>query len=123
MTCRLRSYWRAFLRAARLFMAGSELLEAGGGTDAFLFSNGVMTDLNSLISPGSSFTLHRAASISNTGFIVGYGTNSAGQQDAFLLTPNTSPVPEASTTVSLGLLLGFGGFILAMRRPRRPQAR
>ena len=75
-----------------------------------------MTDLNTLIAPGSGFTLSRATGISDTGFITGYGLNSDGQTDAFLLTPQA--VPEASSTVSLGILLtlGIGGVLMSARR-------
>ena len=92
---------------------------AGGVYHAFLFSNGVLTDLNTLIAPGSGFTLESAYGISDTGFITGFGTNSSGQQDAFLLRPN-APVPEASSVVSLGLLLalGMGGLVVAARRKK-----
>ena len=92
---------------------------ASGADHAFLFSGGVLTDLNTLIAPGSGFTLVYAYGISDTGFISGYGINSSGQQDAFLLRPN-APVPEASSVVSLGLLLvlGMGGLVVAARRKK-----
>ena len=75
--------------------------------------------MNTLIAPGSGFTLVYAYGISDTGFISGYGINSSGQQDAFLLRPN-APVPEASSVVSLGLLLvlGMGGLVVAARRKK-----
>jgi probable HAF family extracellular repeat protein len=71
---------------------------------AFLFSGGVMTDLNSLIALGSGFTLEQANGISDTGYICGTGLSADGQEHAFLLTP----VPEASSVVSLGALLALG---------------
>lgn len=91
---------------------------AGGATRAFVFSNGVMTDLNTLIMPGSGFTLVQASGISNTGFITGSYENSNGRGGAFLLTPTANPVPEASSVVSLGLLLllGLGGMVVSRRR-------
>ena len=75
-----------------------------------------MTDLNSLIAPGSGFTLTEAKSISDTGYISGIGTNSLGETHAFLLAPKS--VPEASTTASFGLLivLGLGSLVVARRR-------
>ncbi len=87
---------------------------------AFLFSNGVMTDLNSLIAPGSGFILSTAEGISNTGFITGVGFDKGGQY-SFLLTPMNAPVPEASTTISFGLLLalGLGGVVVAGKRKRK----
>jgi choice-of-anchor C domain-containing protein len=57
---------------------------------AFLYSGGQMLDLNSLIAPGSGFTLMSASGISDTGYIAGVGMAPDGQQHAFLLTP----VPE-----------------------------
>ena len=92
---------------------------AGRANHAFLFSGGVLTDLNTLIAPGSGFELESAAGISDTGFITGYGYNSSGQINAFLLRPN-APVPEASSVVSLGLLLvlGMGGLVVAARRKK-----
>ena len=47
-------------------------------TTAFLFSNGVMTDLNSLIAPISGFTLDAAFGISDTGFIIGEALDAKG---------------------------------------------
>jgi probable HAF family extracellular repeat protein len=69
-----------------------------GYEHAFLYSNGAMTDLNSLlITPG--WTLTNADAINDNGLIVGYGTNPAGQTRAFLLTP----IPEPSTLALLGV--------------------
>ena len=67
---------------------------------AFLFSGGVMQDLNSTIDPGSGFTLQSAEGINNVGQIVGYGTNVYGQTHGFLLTP----VPEPSALVWIGVV-------------------
>ena len=87
------------------------------GFFAFIYSNGVMTDLNTLIVPSSGIRLQEATSISDTGFITAYGFNKYGRDEAFLLTP-TAPVPEASSAASLGLLLalGLGGLIAARRK-------
>ena len=38
-----------------------------------------MLDLNSLIAPGSGFTLVSAYGISDTGYITGYGVTADGQ--------------------------------------------
>ena len=53
---------------------------------AFLYHDGAMTDLNSLINPASGWTLTSAQAVSNTGYIVGTGTIGA-QTHAFLLAP------------------------------------
>ena len=57
---------------------------------AFLYSNGRMADLNSLVNPDSGWILAQANAINDSGQIVGYGANSSGQSDAFLLTPLTA---------------------------------
>jgi probable HAF family extracellular repeat protein len=81
---------------------------AGGSQDAFLYSGGVMKDLNSLIPGNSGWKLVEATAINDNGQIVGYGTNPAGQTDAFLLT-----VPEPSITALVAL--GGLGFLLRRR--------
>jgi len=60
-----------------------------GSSHAFVYSGGVMTDLDSLLTPLSSFKLLYAAySISNDGYITGEGLTSDGLSiHAFLLTP------------------------------------
>ncbi len=67
---------------------------------AFLYSNGTMTDLNTLIASSSGWTLIQANAINDEGQIVGIGTNPAGQEDAFLLTP--TPEPATLTLLALG---------------------
>ena len=84
--------------------------------EPFVFSSGVMTDLNSLIAPDKFFHMQQALSISDTGFITGVGYNSLlGRSEAFLLTP-AAAVPEASPAVSFGLLLALGGLVAARRK-------
>lgn len=54
----------------------------------WLYRNGVMTDLNTLIDPVPGLLLVSATAISNTGFITAAGSNSIlGQTHAFLLAP------------------------------------
>jgi probable HAF family extracellular repeat protein len=53
---------------------------------AFIYSAGKMTDLNTLLPPGSGWTLLSANGINNAGQIVGDGTHN-GKARAFLLTP------------------------------------
>ena len=84
-----------------------------GLSHAFLFANGMMTDLNSLLPFNAAYTLLSSTSISNNGYITGVGSGGA-----FLLTP-FNPVPEASSQVSLGLLLTLGiGGLMVVRRKR-----
>ena len=64
---------------------------AAGAIHAFLYSDGLMVNLNSLITPGSGFTLVSASGISDTGYITGYGGTSKGPSHAFLLIPVPAP--------------------------------
>jgi probable HAF family extracellular repeat protein len=74
-----------------------------------------MVDLNSLIdAPG--WTLTSARAINSMGQIVGHGTNDAGVEHAFLLTPTISAVPEPSTWAMM--LTGFFGAGALVRRRR-----
>lgn len=76
-----------------------------GGWSAFVYSDGHMQDLNSLISSGGSgFTVDTATDINDLGQIVGYGYAN-GVSHAFLLTPlATVPVPAAAWLMGSGLL-------------------
>jgi probable HAF family extracellular repeat protein len=71
---------------------------ATGNNHAFLYSGGVMYDLNNLIPAGSGWELSQAYSIDDAGQIVGGGTHN-GSSHAFLLTPvpvdNTPPTTTA----------------------------
>jgi probable HAF family extracellular repeat protein len=64
----------------------------GGPTrnHAFLYADGALTDLNSLIPPGSGLTLFSASAINDAGQIVGlaYGAGGGIIPHAFLLTPD-----------------------------------
>ena len=92
-------------------------------TQGFLDQGGTMTDLDTLIDPSLDFTITKATSISDTGFITGVGVNSSGQSDAFLLTPNTaasaSTVPEPSSLAALSLgAFGLCGMIVKARKKK-----
>jgi hypothetical protein len=69
----------------------------------FLYSDGVMRDLNSLISADSDWELTFVGDINDNGNIVGYGTKD-GWPHAFLLTPlpDTTP-PTVTTTIPTGI--------------------
>lgn len=63
---------------------------------AFIWQNGVMKDLDTLIPQDSGWTLWTARGINNDGLIIGNGIHN-GVSSSFLLTP----VPEPSSLVSL----------------------
>lgn len=71
---------------------------SGSPQIAMLWRNGQAIDLNTLITPGSGWTLRSAEGINDLGEIVGYGTFQ-GQTLAFALVA----IPEPSTVVLTGL--------------------
>jgi probable HAF family extracellular repeat protein len=85
-------------------IVGETLLSDNSTFHALLFSNGAVTDLNTLIDPTSGWTLNSATGINDAGQIVGYGTLN-GQTQAFLLTPisstPTTSTPEPTTLLPL----------------------
>jgi probable HAF family extracellular repeat protein len=87
-----------------------ESYTVGTTEHAFLYSGGVMRDLNALVPSNSGWKLEEADAISDTGLIVGDGLNPAGQAEAFLLTP----VPEPAGVA----LMAIGG-VLALARWHR----
>jgi len=72
---------------------------AGGEAFAFLYGDGEMSDLNSLIDASCGWTLISGRDVNNLGQIVGYGINPQGAEHAFLLTP----IPEPATILLFGL--------------------
>ena len=81
------------------------------GNYAFVYSNGTLTNLNTVTANlPVGFSLTSANAINLSGDIVGYGTNAAGQVQAFLLTPIATPEPTSLA------LLAVGGLALLMRR-------
>lgn len=82
------------------------------GVRAFLWSGGVLQDLNCLID-ASGWTLTNARGINNLGQVVGWGFNADGAQRGFLLTPVSAAIPEPSTWA---MLLGFFSLGAVIRR-------
>jgi hypothetical protein len=82
------------------------LVVGQNGADAFIYGNGVATDLNSLIPAGSGFTLNNAVAINNSGQILVQATDASGTEHAVLLTPAPTPsfvltsVPSSTTAGS-----------------------
>ena len=59
-----------------------------GAQHAFMYANGVMTDLNSLNASGAQgWTMFEADSVNDEGQIVGRAANAQGQTEIFILTP------------------------------------
>jgi hypothetical protein len=58
-----------------------------------------MTDLNSLLPPGSGWVLTSASEIDDAGRIAGTGTSPGGETHAFLLTPESS-TPDVTVSIS-----------------------
>ncbi len=66
----------------------------GNDSHAFIWRDGILTDLNDLIDPASGWELKTASDINEAGQIIGYGSHN-GETRAFLLEPLvTDPVPD-----------------------------
>ena len=86
-------------------------------TRAFIWENGTMTDLNTLIDPSSGWVLESASSINDRGQIIGIGTFNGTTNQAYLLT--VVPEPEQSVVLVFSLVL----LIFVRRRPNYRLAR
>jgi len=73
---------------------------AAGGSHAFIYRDGAMIDLNSLLPAGSGWILEAATAINGSGEIVGYGTRN-GQRHAFRLVPPVTILLRSNGTLSL----------------------
>lgn len=76
---------------------------SGNPLTAFLWQNGVMTDLNTLIPPNSPlYLLEATGTINDEGQVAGYAlVISTGEVHAFLATPNYGEaVGESATTAA-----------------------
>jgi probable HAF family extracellular repeat protein len=72
----------------------AECLGEGEATDAFLWENGSIVDLNTLIPPGSPLYLVYPDHINDRGEIAGFGVDASGNEHAFLLIPCDSNHPD-----------------------------
>ncbi len=82
-------------------VVGLSYTSGNGAQHAFLFSGGVVIDLNDLIPANSGWALTRATGINDSGQIVGHGRLN-NQNRAFLYTPGIG----GSTIIDLGTLGG-----------------
>jgi len=80
-------YIQPFAINTQMIVVGQAANDSPTSGRAFVWQNGAMTDLNSLIPGGSGWVLRIATGINDNGQITGTGTV-GGQQHAFLLTPN-----------------------------------
>ena len=91
---------------------GYDATYASGDYQAVIFSNGTVTDFNSLVNASFGWTLTEADSINVEGQIDGIHSIS-GQDHAFLLTPDVEAparIPKPSTLILLGSgLMVLGG--------------
>ena len=92
-------------------VVGYSDMAGGENPHGFIWTNGAMMDLNSLIGTGSGWELTQAYGINNTGQIVGEGLYN-GQSRAFRLDPiGSTSVPEPTS----GVLLGIGLLCIATK--------
>src|SRR5438128_10122765 len=73
------------------FTADFGILSGTGTAHAFIYSNGVMQDLNSLIPTGTGWVINDVNGINDNGEIVCLGTNGSGYSDAHALLLITTP--------------------------------
>jgi len=77
--------------------------EANGTPHAFLYADGQMSDLNSVLPPNSEWTLREATGINDRGQIVGIATRKgATGWRAFLLTPESAAPPSLKLQLAPG---------------------
>jgi probable HAF family extracellular repeat protein len=102
--------------------------DVNGSMHAFLYENGKMIDLNSLIGPNSGWVLNAAYAINANGQIAGSGILN-GVAEAFRLDLNSpgissqfaqagSPVPEPATSATMILALASLVILKKYSRPR-----
>jgi probable HAF family extracellular repeat protein len=110
-------------------IVGDSYVAGNGTTHAFLYSNNVMIDLNSLLPITSGWTITAAYGIDNVGDIVGVGTLS-GQTYAVELTSNSQSYASRATTIGLlsvpepaPIFLTAGGLAFISRRFFRRRSR
>ena len=88
----------------------------------YLYADGKLSDLNSLILPDIALTLERVVGINDAGQIIAYGTDANDYPHGFLLSPDGSstlpaPIPEPTTLSLFGLILaGASALRLAVGR-------
>lgn len=69
----------------------------------FIWQDGIMTNLNDLIPPGSDLQIQRAEGINSTGQIAAVGHDAAGDVVALLLTPVQGPLGDLDGDCQVGV--------------------
>jgi probable HAF family extracellular repeat protein len=87
-------------------IVGNSSLPNGIG-DGFLYSQGVMQDLNDLLPAGTGWHIYQASAINNEGQIVGQGFHD-GAQHAYLMTPD-----DAAGWPSMSILPALADHVFA----------
>jgi probable HAF family extracellular repeat protein len=78
---------------------------SGGRPRAFIWQNGVLTDLNDLVNDQPDWELQTASSINELGYIVGSGLNPNGDQRGFLLAPVQTDINELTAYLPSAFLI------------------
>lgn len=81
----------------------------GGGT-GFVYSNGIMNDLNMLVDPAAGWTIYQARAINDSGQIAAWGCSNNFGCQTLRLDPTNTEIPEPGT---LGLF-SISIFMLAV---------
>jgi probable HAF family extracellular repeat protein len=94
--------------------AGQVVGYSGAATgSAFLWQNGVMTALSTVVGvAGTGWSLIEALAINDAGQIVGYGISPLGESHGFILTP----VPEPEVYLMMGVGVCLAGVIARRRK-------
>ena len=93
---------------------------SGGATAAFIWEDGLMRDLNTLIAPDAGWDLWSAGDINDAGQIVGQGKAPSGQAHAFLLTPCGGTDSDCDGDVDLDDFTPFLGCLTGPAQPVDP---
>jgi probable HAF family extracellular repeat protein len=103
-------------------VVGFSYTSGGGSSHGFLYDNGHIVDLNSLLTTtdASLYTITSGSAINDNGQILAYGIlDSTGQAQAFLLSMSPAVPLPASIWLMLG---GLGGCALFARGGRKRRA-
>ena len=92
---------------------------ATGAYHGFLYTNGLMQDLNSLIPADSGWEILDAKGINDTGQIAATGINPEGYDHAVLLTPGDQTTPTGKPGRADRWLPGRGGAVAHVQHSGR----